>query len=108
MEKIEFSKGLGEAIIKKQHGYFTDVGEEDLNHITNLKRIIVAISDYLKSDGLKKDDIDCVVDNLHHLSKTLYLESCLPNKEAYQDEQEFMAESETWFDYLYKYGKYPE
>jgi hypothetical protein len=108
MDKIEFSKALGEAIIKRQHGYYIDIGEDDLSLITNLKRIIVAISDYLKSDGLKKDDIDYVVDNLHHLSKTLCLESSLPNKEEYEDKQEFMAESETWFDYLYKHEEYPE
>ena len=108
MEKIEFSKGLGEAIIKKQHGYYIDVGEDDLSLITNLKRIIVSISDYLESDGLKKDDIDYLVDNLYHLSKTLFLDSCLPNKEEDQTEQEFMAESETWFDYLYKHEEYPE
>ncbi len=54
MDKIEFSKGLGEAIIKRQHGYFVDVSEEDLSLITNLKRIIVAISDYLEVDGLEQ------------------------------------------------------
>ncbi len=108
MDKIKFSKGLGEAIIKKQHGYYIDVGVDDLSLITNLKRIIVAISDYLESDNIKHDDIDYVADNLHQLGKALFLESCLPNKEEERDEQEFMAESETWWDYIYKHEEYPE
>ena len=38
MEKLEFTKGLGEKIIKSQHDYFETDEREDLEHITNLKR----------------------------------------------------------------------
>ena len=50
MEKLEFAKALGEKIIKSQHEYFVTTKSEDLDHITNLKRIIVAIAEYLKSE----------------------------------------------------------
>jgi hypothetical protein len=48
MDKIEFAQGLGERTIKSQHDSFVSDGE-DLSHITNLKRIIVAISEHLRS-----------------------------------------------------------
>jgi len=48
MEKLEFAKALGEKIIKSQHDYFETNDSEDLDHITNLKRIIVAIAEYMK------------------------------------------------------------
>ena len=50
MEKLEFAKALGEKIIKSQHEYFVTTKSEDLDHITNLKRIIVAIAEYLESE----------------------------------------------------------
>ena len=57
MEKLEFTKALGEKIIKSQHDHFATAKSEDLDHITNLKRIIMAIAEYLKSEIISEDKI---------------------------------------------------
>ncbi len=72
MEKLEFAKALGEKIIKSQHDYFAVAKIEDLDHITNLKRIIVAISEYLKSEIVSEEEVDDLVEHFRRFSKTLY------------------------------------
>ena len=37
---------------------------EDLDHITNLKRIIVAIAEYLKSEIDSEEEVDDLVEHL--------------------------------------------
>jgi hypothetical protein len=108
MDKLEFAEGLGKKIIENQHSYFTTEGSEDLEHIPNLKRIIMAISEYLESDGLPKDGIIAVADNLIHLSKSLFIDSCLTNKDEEEGDLEVREESESWFDYIYEHEEYPE
>ena len=63
MEKLEFARTLGEKIIKSQHDYFETAKSEDLDHITNLKRIIVAIAEYLKSEIVSEDKKDDLVES---------------------------------------------
>ena len=107
MEKLEIAKGLGEAIIRAQHESFVSEESEDLHHITNLKRIIMAISEYLKSEGLKAESIKGVADQLKALSRSLYLESCLSNKDDDEDEETVREESALWFDHTYEHEEYP-
>ena len=64
MEKLKMAKALGEKIIKSHHDFFVATSREDLNHITNLKRMIVAISEYLKSENISKDRVDDLVEHL--------------------------------------------
>jgi 3-dehydroquinate dehydratase len=99
MEKLEFAKALGEKIIISQHDYFATSKSEDLEHITNLKRIIVATAEYLKSATDYKD--------IRQFSKTLYLNECIKNKDDNEDEGKIREESETWFDYIFENEKYP-
>ena len=108
MDKLEFAEGLGKKIIEKQHDYLTAGSGEDLEHIPNLKRIIMAISEYLESDGLPKDGIIAVTNNLINLSKDLFIDSCLTNKDEEDEEQEVREESESWFDYIYEHEEYPK
>ena len=63
MEKLEFARALGEKIIKSQHDYFETAKSEDLDHITNLKRIIEAIAEYLKSEIVSEEEVDDLVDH---------------------------------------------
>jgi len=105
MEKIEFAKALGEKIIKSQHEYFVTTKSEDLDHITNLKRIIVAIAEYLKSEIVSEDKTDDLVEHFRRFSKTLYISNCIKNKD--EDEKEIRKESEIWFDYIFENEKYP-
>jgi hypothetical protein len=107
MDKLEVAKGLGEAIVRAQHESFVSEKSEDLYHITNLKRIIVAISEYLKSEGLQVESIKGVTDDLKGLSRSLYLESCLSNKDDDEDEETVREESVLWFDYTYEHEEYP-
>ena len=107
MDKLKFAEGLGKKIMEAQHDYFRAEKSDDLEHITNIKRIIVAISDYLKSDGLPGDGINTIAENLRQLSKRLFLESCISNRHEDEDEDEIRAESEIYFDYIYKHEKYP-
>ena len=65
MEKLEFTKRLGEKIIKSQHDYFETDESEDLEHITNLKRIIMAIAEYLKSKIDSEEEVDDLVPATH-------------------------------------------
>jgi hypothetical protein len=80
MEKLEIARTLGEKIIKSQHDYFETAKNEDLDHITNLKRIIVAIVEYLKSEIVSEAITDELVEHFRRFSKTLYVSTCIKNK----------------------------
>ena len=80
MEKSEFAKALGEKIIKSQHDYFETNKSEDLDHITNLKRIIEAIAEYLKSEIVSGEEVDDLVEHFRRFSKTLYINNCIKIK----------------------------
>ena len=107
MEKLEFAKALGEKIIKSQHDYFETNDSEDLDHITNLKRIIVAIAEYLKSEIVSEHKPDDLVEHLRRFSKTLYINNCIKIKDEDESEVEIRKESEIWFDYIFENEKYP-
>ena len=107
MEKLEFAKALGEKIIKSQHDYFAVAKIEDLDHITNLKRIIVAISEYLKSEIVSEEEVDDLVEHFRRFSKTLYINNCIKIKDEDESEVEIREESEIWFDYIFENEKYP-
>ena len=107
MEKLEFAKALGEKIIKSQHDYFETNESEDLDHITNLKRIIEAIAEYLKSEIVSEEEVDDLVDHFRQFSKTLYINNCIKIKDEDESEVEIREESEIWFDYIFENEKYP-
>ena len=107
MEKLEFAKALGEKIIKSQHDYFETNDSEDLDHITNLKRIIVAIAEYLKSEIVSEHKPDDLVEHLRRFGKTLYINNCIKIKDEDESEVEIRKESEIWFDYIFENEKYP-
>ena len=107
MEKLEFARALGEKIIKSQHDYFETAKSEDLDHITNLKRIIVAIAEYLKSEIVSEAKTDELVANFRRFSKTLYINNCIKIKDEDESEVEIREESEIWFDYIFENEKYP-
>jgi anionic cell wall polymer biosynthesis LytR-Cps2A-Psr (LCP) family protein len=107
MEKLEFAKALGEKIIKSQHDYFETNESEDLGHITNLKRIIEAIAEYLKSEIVSEEEVDDLVDHFRQFSKTLYINNCIKIKDEDESEVEIREESEIWFDYIFENEKYP-
>jgi ribosome-interacting GTPase 1 len=107
MEKSEFAKALGEKIIKSEHDHFATTKSEDLDHITNLKRIIVAIAEFLKSEIVSLDNVDDLVDHLRQFSKTLYISNCIKNKDEDEDEGKIREESDIWFDYIFENEEYP-
>ena len=107
MEKLEFARALGEKIIKSQHDYFETAKSEDLDHITNLKRIIEAIAEYLKSEIVSEEEVDDLVEHFRRFSKTLYINNCIKIKGDDESEVEIRKESEIWFDYIFKNEKYP-
>jgi hypothetical protein len=107
MDRLKFARGLGKMIIEAQHDYFKAGNSQDLEHITNIKRIIAAISGYLDSDGLTKDWISAMAEDLRQLSKKIFVESCISNKYEDEDYEVVRAESETWFDYIYENEEYP-
>ena len=107
MEKLEIAKALGEKIIKSQHDYFQTAKSEDLDHITNLKRIIVAIAEYLKSEIVSEEEVDDLVEDFRRFSKTLYINNCIKIKDEDESEVEIREEAEIWFDYIFENEKYP-
>ena len=111
MDKLAFAKGLGEKIIKSQQNSF-EVGNdlEDLGHITNMKRIIVATSEYLKFEDVPEDGIGAMGDSLKQLAKGLFVAECVSVKDEDEDEDEddVREDSEIWFDYIYEHEEYPE
>jgi hypothetical protein len=82
MDKLAFAEGLGKKIIKSQQNSFEAGNDlEDLRHITNTKRIIVAISDYLKSLDVPEDGINAMADSLKQLGKSLFVAGCVSNRD---------------------------
>jgi len=106
VDKLVFAEGIVRAIINKQHQFYVQDKGDDSEHITNIKRTIVAMSDYLKSEGLPKEDVDAVTGNLVQLCKDQYLEESLANRTD-EDEKEVREESTIFFDYIYEHEEYP-
>jgi len=111
MDKLSFAEGLGKKIIKSQQDSFEAGSEfDDLSHITNMKRIIVAISEYLKSEDVPEDGINAMADSLKQLGKGLFVAGCVSNRDEDEDEDEddVREDSEICFDYIYEHEEYPE
>ena len=109
MDKLSFAEGLGKKIIKSQQDSFEAGNDlEDISHITNIKRIILAISDYLKSEDVPEDGINAMADSLKQLGKGLFVAGCVSNRDEDEDEDDVREDSEIWFDYIYKHEEYPE
>jgi hypothetical protein len=107
MDKLSFAEGLGKKIITSQQDSFEAGNDlEDIGHITNIKRIIVAISEYLKSEDMPEDGINAMADSLKQLGKGLFVTGCVSNRD--EDEDDVREDSEIWFDYIYKHEEYPE
>ena len=107
MDKVEVAEAIGKKIIQSQHDFFEVNDSEDLYHITTLKRIIIAISDYLRLEDVAEDKIKALTDNFRQISKELYIGACITNKNQDGDEAVVRDESDTWFDYIYEKEKYP-
>lgn len=107
MDKIEFAEVLGKKIIQDQHDYFSTGDGDDLEHITNIKRIIASISEYLKYEGLSEDGINDLADQLIQFARSEYIEMCISNKFEGEDDGVVTEESEVWFDYIYENEEYP-
>ena len=107
MDILEFAEGLGKKIIKDQHQFFDTEESEDLEHITNIKRIIVSISDYLSTEGVSEDKINDLAGDLRDLARKSYLDSCINHRDEDEDKDVVTEESEAWFDYIYENEKYP-
>jgi hypothetical protein len=105
MDKLSFAEELGKKILTSQQDFFKDDHGDDLEHITNVKRIIVAISDHLKSEDVSEDGINAMADSLKQLGKGLFVAGCVSNRD--EDEDEFGEDSEIWFDYIHKHEEYP-
>ena len=108
MEKLKFAEGLGKKIIKDRHHFFDTEESEDLEHITNIKRIIASISEYLKNEGLSQDDINDLANQLRQFARSKYIEMCISNKYEDEDDEAVCEESEVLFDYIYDNEEYPD
>jgi len=95
MDKLSFPEALGKKIITSQQNSFEAGNDlEDISHITNIKRIILAISDYLKSEDVPQDGINAMVDSLKQLSKGLFVTGCVSVKDEDEDEDDVREELE--------------
>lgn len=86
MDKLVFAEGLGKKIIKSQQGSFEAGSEfDDLSHITNMKRIIVAISEYLKSEDVPENGINAMADSLKQLGTGLFVTGSTTSRRLFPD-----------------------
>lgn len=93
IDKFAFAEGLGKRIIKSHHDFFEDNHSEDLDHIVTLKRTIVAIAEYLKSEGMKEDKINTLTEYYKKVSRDFYISTCISNKNDDEDEGVVKKES---------------
>ncbi len=107
MDIVEVAEAIGKKIIQSQNNYFEDSDSEDLDHITTLKRIIVAISEYLGLEDVPEDKIIGLSRYFRKVSKELYINACITNKSQEEDGAVVREESEIWFDYIYENEEYP-
>ena len=107
MDKFEIAEELGKKIIQRQQDFFAEGNSEDLNHITNQKRIITSIAEYLESDNLPAHQIKQIDVQLRQTVKELFINTCISNKDDDEDEATAKESSEIWFDYIYENEKYP-
>lgn len=111
MKPSEISQNIGVSIILKQHGNFQKTNEEDLTHIRNLSVTISGISTYLKSVNTRNKEVSNVTDFLKDYAETLFVEHCVSQRDLEfseeETEEEFIEETEEYFAYIFKNGKYP-
>ena len=107
MDKVKLSVDLGKKILQTQHEFYVDSHGEDLDHITNIKRIIVTISEFLKSESVSESKINSAVKHLKELAKSLYIDEAISQRSKAEDENDIRKESIIWFDYIYEHEEYP-
>jgi hypothetical protein len=107
MDKFEIAEELGKKIIKNQQDYFAEGNSEDVHHITNQKRIITSITEYLESDNLPAHQIKQTLVQLEQRAKELFISTCISKMDDDEDEESVKESSEIWFDYIYENEKYP-
>ena len=108
MDKLKFAEGLVKKIIEDRHNFFNTETSEDLEHITNIKRMIKSVSDYLKYEGLSEKDVNDLAGELRQFTRSKYVEMCIANKFEGEDDEAVCQESEVLFDYIYENEEYPD
>lgn len=111
MEIISVSEKLGKSIIAKEHEFFIKESIDNLDHILSLKRIIEGITDYLKSNGVAKEELTDLILNLKSYGKELFIEGWLATTDEEEKEEnieEVKNEAAKHFDYIYKNEKHPK
>jgi hypothetical protein len=106
MDRTGFSQDLGKKLVMSQHEFYEAMKGHDLDHISNLKRIILTISAHLKSDGVSEDEADRIAENLKGFSRTLFMNGCVEYRDD-EVEELVKEESEMWFDYVWENERYP-
>ena len=77
---LDCTKGLGKSNSKAHHDFFEDHDSEDIDHVVTLKRTIVAITEYLKSESIQEDKINTLTGYYKKISRGLYISACISNK----------------------------
>ena len=107
MDKVKLSEDLGKKILQTQHEFYVDSQGEDLDYITNIKRIVGAISEFLKSEGAPEGKINSTVKHIKDMARSFQIDEAISQKDEAEDEKDIRKESTIWFDYIYENDEYP-
>jgi hypothetical protein len=113
MDLVLVSERIGRIMIAKEHDYFIDEGQDNLDHILALKRIISGITDFLKSEGIHQNEFAALTLRLMNYAKELFVDEWVvcsydEEKETDGDIEELKTEAARTFDYMYKNESAPE
>jgi hypothetical protein len=102
---------LGKEILKHLNDYYEEISMSDDEYIPLIKRIIKSIHSYDGIGDVSKSEKELLKKSLLNYSRGLYAELCLiHSKEDNEDisSEQVKEEAIEFFDYVYKYGKYPK
>jgi len=116
MDKLLFAEKIGKSIILKHHNYFIseESEQDDLQHITEIKRTITGIIDHLKSENMREKEILKISGTLIDFSRDLFVNRCIEvGMEYYDNEEDDNGDKQTredhieWFNRSYEDEEYP-
>ena len=110
MNISDIAKQIGESVITHQHETFKKRKDDDLTHIINLSVTISGISSFLKENKISKNEINEVASCLKNIAKELFIKHCVGCRDAefaQETEEEFIEDTDDYFDYIFKNKKHP-
>lgn len=103
MKCIDAIEGNAKAVISKLHRVFVDDRLDVTEYVRNVKAVIDGTDEFLKENKEIIDDPKLLKQVLHNFSKELWLADLKRKVEKKENEKNWEAADEEYYEYFYDY-----